>query len=491
MKNSFIKTAALLCAVVFAFSASAAYTPAGTVTFANLNTIADAVAGIAGKGPDPLLQTMLPKAIRGQVAARLFGAMRPGMPGVAVCYVDAQAVAKLTASSQRNQRSDEAFDRTKFWSILYPASIKRAVFLQKHPESTVDKMGVIRIPPGPHSRRTFFAWYSPDGNWVTLAPSVAMATHTYRQGVAALARPLGRDLAYVKLDPNGVRAIFQSDICAGAEFSVRMTQAGLELRGTARKVMINRAYLPPNALVFPNIPANAPLFGVTTDPKDIRSFDIFSFFGECYLVHVVKRRLSCFLDRALVLGNGLEHLDRFVSCLLSLEGNGCKVIRCAVSLHLGRSVFRKIDSKLLCDSVVAVRKNEAERNDAPEHEQRANCDERFLPSFACEAFDLFAEVFEFHGLYLPIRLFLIHSTICGVTCFYSDFYDPPATSILLDGSPSEADRSFTTVSLTRGISPPVQTTATPRIFGYISHSLTACSPSESDTIMKSAPPSVP
>ena len=279
MKNSFIKTAALLCAVVFAFSASAAYTPAGTVTFANLNTIADAVAGIAGKGQDPLLKTMLPKAIRGQVAARLFGAMRPGMPGVAVCYVDAQAVAKLTASSQRNQRSDEAFDRTKFWSILYPASIKRAVFLQKHPEATVDKMGVIRIPPGPHSRRTFFAWYSPDGNWVTLAPSVAMATHTYRQGVAALARPLGPDLAYVKLDSNGARAIFQSDICAGAEFAVRMTQAGLELRGTARKVMINRAYLPPTALAFPNVPANAPLFGVTTDPKDIRSFDIFSFFG--------------------------------------------------------------------------------------------------------------------------------------------------------------------------------------------------------------------
>ncbi|MGN0852037.1 MAG: hypothetical protein ACI4Q3_01525 [Kiritimatiellia bacterium] len=279
MKNAFFKTAALLCAAVFAFSAPAAYTPAGTVTFANLDTIADAVAGIAGKGPDPLLKSVLPKTIRGQVAARLFGAMRPGMPGVAVCYVDAAAVARLTASSQHNRRSDEAFDRTKFWAILYPASIKRAAFLQRHPEAKADRAGIIRIPPGPHSRRTFYAWYSPDGNWVTLAPSAAMATHTYKQGVAALARPLGRDLAYVRLDSRGVRAIFQSDICAGAEFSVRMTPAGLELRGTARKVMIDRAYLPPGALAFSQVPANAPLFGATTDPKDIRSFDIFSLFG--------------------------------------------------------------------------------------------------------------------------------------------------------------------------------------------------------------------
>jgi len=96
--------------------------PACTVTFADLPTIANHVASL-GKGmTDPILTQLVPSAIRNQGAAKLFGPMRAGAPGVAVCYVDAAKLAQLMQrlnSRGRKPGADE-FDRAKFWSVLYP-----------------------------------------------------------------------------------------------------------------------------------------------------------------------------------------------------------------------------------------------------------------------------------------------------------------------------------------------------------------------------------
>ena len=106
MKNVVIAAAVLFCTAAVALAgplkkkaaapaaprppaASAGYRPAGTVAFANLETIARTVAAIPGpKATDPILTRVVPGAIRGQGVARLFGPMRPGAHGVAVCYVD-------------------------------------------------------------------------------------------------------------------------------------------------------------------------------------------------------------------------------------------------------------------------------------------------------------------------------------------------------------------------------------------------------------------
>lgn len=277
MASPFRLAAAFICAAVFVLAAPAAFSPAGTVVFANLDEVAKSVAGLAGDGVDPVLKTAVPRAIRGQAAARLFGPMRRGMPGVAVCYVDAQAVAKLMAAPKRNEA---AFERTKLWSVLYPASVGRADFLKRNPEAkVVDKSGVIHVPPGRHSRRAFYVWYSPDGNWAALAPAKSMAAHTYKAALPALGQPLAGNLAIVKLDAPGARAIFQSDVCAGGTIFVRLAASGLELRGTVRNREAICPTLPAGAFSFAGVPGSAPLFGVTSLQDDIRSADIFALAG--------------------------------------------------------------------------------------------------------------------------------------------------------------------------------------------------------------------
>ena len=106
----------LLAAAVWAVLPGwAAFSPAGTITFADLNVIASHVATLGQGTRDPLLSTVIPRAIREQGVARLFGPMRAGSPGVAVCYVDAQVVARMTAS---RKATDQDWARAKRWSIL-------------------------------------------------------------------------------------------------------------------------------------------------------------------------------------------------------------------------------------------------------------------------------------------------------------------------------------------------------------------------------------
>lgn len=248
---------------------SSGYRPAGTVAFANLDLIARTVAGIAGQGSgDPVLTKVVPGAIRGQVAAKLFGPMRPHTHGVAVCYVD-PAVAARVAAAKKPSNAD--LDRAKRWSVVYPATVSKAAFMQQHPEAVPDVNGTVKLPPGRHSRRTFWAWFSKDGKWAVLAPSASMAAHAFGASAAARGRPLGADLAYVRMDVQGARAVFGSDLFADGELSVRMTPGGLELRASASKIAMHRPPLPRGALSLAGVPPNAPLFGVTTTPSDVKT----------------------------------------------------------------------------------------------------------------------------------------------------------------------------------------------------------------------------
>ena len=167
-------------AALAAMQARAAYSPAGTVLFTDLRVIAAHVESLDRSKSDLLLSDALPKKIRGQGAALLFGPMRRGTPGVAVCYVDSQLIAKLSAA---RKPSDAELDRAKRWAVLYPATIDRATFLRRHPNALKEKNGTLRIPPGPHSRRTLWAYWSPDGQWASLAASANMATHVDRKSV--------------------------------------------------------------------------------------------------------------------------------------------------------------------------------------------------------------------------------------------------------------------------------------------------------------------
>ncbi len=266
---------------------SAGYRPVGTVSFANLEVIARTVAGIAGsKSSDPVLTKVVPNAIRGQVAAKLFGPMRPKAHGVAVCYVDPVVAARVAAAKKPSTKD---LDRAKRWCVVYPATISRAAFLQKNPDATPDAKGTFRLPPGRHSRRTFWAWFSPDGQWAVLAPSSSMAAHAFGASAAARARPLGADLAYVRMDASGARAVFGSSLFADGELSVRMTPAGLELRASARKIAMKRPPLPPGSLALAGVPQNAPLFGVTTTPSDVHTAeDIFAMAGPEFGMFVRK-----------------------------------------------------------------------------------------------------------------------------------------------------------------------------------------------------------
>ena len=297
MKKFFIAAAVLLCAAAFAFptprkaagrQAAApraaaprgglTYRPAGTVAFANLETIARTVAGIAGPGAKDLILTYtVPNAIRRQGAAILFEPMPAGSHGVAVCYVEPTIAARVAASKRP---SDSDLDLVKRWTVVYPTTMTRAAFLQRHPTATPDALGTLRVPPGPHSRRTLWAWFAPDGKWAVLGPTPAMAANAYSFSARARQRPLGRELAYVQMDASGARALFGSDVCAGGMIAVRMGVNGLELRGSGRMGTRVRRPLPPAAHSFAGIPANAPLFGVTSTPEDVRvAEDVFAMAG--------------------------------------------------------------------------------------------------------------------------------------------------------------------------------------------------------------------
>ena len=252
--------------------------PACTVTFADLPTIANQVAAL-GKGmTDPILTQLVPSAIRNQGAAKLFGPMRPGSSGVAVCYVDAAKLAQLMQrlNSRGRKPSADEFDRAKFWSVLYPLTTTKAAFLAKHPDAVPQKNGALRIPAGRHSRRTLYAYFTPDGKWAALGPTAVIAAHTPTAAAGALRRPLGGDLAFIQMGPSGARALFQSNTCAGGTIVVRMTARGLELSGSVRLNEPHRPALPPAAMSFPGVPTSAPLFGVTSTPGDLGSADIFA-----------------------------------------------------------------------------------------------------------------------------------------------------------------------------------------------------------------------
>lgn len=254
------------------------YRPAGTVAFADLGTVASTVASIGGKS-DPILALAVPSAIRGQAVVKLFGAMRKGEHGVAVCYVDPVIAARVAAAKKP---SDADLDRVKRWSVVYPCVIGRDQFVAKHPQGKFEADGTFRLPPGPHSSRTFWVWFSPDSRWAVLAPSPSMARNAHVAAAGELVRPLGPDLARVRMDANGARAIFGSAICAGGTMHVRMTAAGLELSGSGRTSVV-RPPLPPGSLEFSGVPASAPLFGVTTTPDDVRNCeDIFAMAGPAF-----------------------------------------------------------------------------------------------------------------------------------------------------------------------------------------------------------------
>ena len=275
MKKQFV----VIClAALGAWCARAEIRPACTVTFADLPTIASQVASLGKGTTDPVLTQLVPSAIRNQGAAKLFGPMSPGAAGVAVCYVDAAKLARLMQQLNGRGRkpSAEEFDRAKWWSLLYPVKITKAAFLARHPDAVPQKNGALRIPPGRHSRRTLYAFFTPDGKWAALGPSATIAAHTPAAAAGALRRPLGGDLAFIQMGPSGARALFQSDAFSGGTIVVRMTVKGLELSGSVRLNDARRPALPPVALSFPGIPTSAPLFGATSMPGDLGSADIFA-----------------------------------------------------------------------------------------------------------------------------------------------------------------------------------------------------------------------
>ncbi len=262
-----------------------AYRPAGTVAFANLERIAQTVAGIAGKGSRDLVLTYtVPRAIRNQGAAILFGPMRSNAHGVAVCYVEPTISARVAASKHP---SDSDLDRMKRWTIVYPTTMTRAAFLQRNPQAVPDVLNTVRVPPGRTIKRTLWAWFAPDGQWAVLGPTPAMAANAYSFSASARARPLGQDLAYIRMDATGARAVFGTDVCAGGMIAVRMGPKGLELRGSGRLGKVFRKPLVPGALNFPGIPVTAPLFGTTTTPSDVHvAEDIFGMAGPEFGAYV-------------------------------------------------------------------------------------------------------------------------------------------------------------------------------------------------------------
>jgi len=259
-------------------SAAVGYRPVGVIAFANPELIARAIAGIPGpNSKDPVLTQKIPNAIRGQYAVRVFGAMRPGGHGVAVCYVDPAVAARVAA---KGRVSDAEFERVKRWCVVYPTAITKTAFLQRHPTAVPEPNGALRVPPGPHSQRTLWAWFAPDGQWAVLAPSASMAVHAYTASAALRARKLGPDLCYAQMGAAGARAIFGTDLFADGELSARETPLGLEIRVSANKIAMKRPPMPPGARTLAGVPANALLYGMTTTPSDVHMAEnLFSMVG--------------------------------------------------------------------------------------------------------------------------------------------------------------------------------------------------------------------
>ena len=283
--------------LAFAAWADGVFAPAVTVTFTDTRTIAAHVQALGKGTPDLLLNRSIPAALVGSPAARLFGPMRPGANGVAVCYVDSQVIARIlaTPANAAGRKKREAdLQRAKHWTLFYPATVPQAAFLKSHP-TVRGVQGCLAIPPpqgqpGP----TLYALYSPDGKWVALSVSPVLTRNVASVAAPALKRPLGNDLAFIQMGPAGSRALFQTDACAGGAISVRMGPAGLELDGTVRmKAGPYGGVLPAAAFAFPRIPATAPLFGATTSGQDIRSAEEFAIAGP---------EVSNFVRRSLVQG---------------------------------------------------------------------------------------------------------------------------------------------------------------------------------------------
>ena len=294
-----------------------AYRPAGTVAFANLETIAQTVKNIAGPGSkDLILTTTLPNAIRRPGAAMLFGAMRPGSHGVAVCYVEPTISARL-ANTKRP--SDADLDRVKRWTVVYPTTMTRAAFQKNNPTAVPDAMNTFRVPPGRHSQRTLWAWFAPDGQWAVLGPSPAMAANAYNYSYKARQRAIGSDLAYIQMDSAGARAVFGSGILSGGMVAVRMGRNGLELRGSGRLGAELRKPFPPGAMSFAGIPPETPLFGVTTTLADVQmAVDLFALGGPEFTAYIQqslrfvhgKGASGYFIDGTAAKGTGLSPAQR-------------------------------------------------------------------------------------------------------------------------------------------------------------------------------------
>ena len=275
--------------------ADGAFGPAVTVTFTDTRTIAAHVQAIGKGTSDMLLSRSIPAAIANSTVAQLFGPMRPGANGVAVCYVDSQVVARILATpadAAGRKKREADLDRAKHWTVYYPATIGQAAFLKTHPSAKLAQ-GCIAIPPAQGQRGpTVYACYSPDGQWVSVSVSPILAKHTSVAAAPALKRPLGNNLAIIQMSAAGSRALFQTDACAGGTIAIRMGAGGLELDGTVRmKAGAPTGTLPPPAFAFANVPATAPLFGVTTSGQDIRSAEVFAIAGP---------EVSSFVGRSLV-----------------------------------------------------------------------------------------------------------------------------------------------------------------------------------------------
>ena len=96
--NMRLWTVALMTGLACGAWADGAFAPAVTVTFTDTRTIAAHVQALGKGTSDLLLNRSIPAAIVGSPAARLFGPMRPGANGVAVCYVDSQVIARILAT---------------------------------------------------------------------------------------------------------------------------------------------------------------------------------------------------------------------------------------------------------------------------------------------------------------------------------------------------------------------------------------------------------
>lgn len=282
---------ALMACGVYSVWADGAFRPAATVAFTDTRIIAGHVQLLSKGAPDPLLSQAIPNAILGSPVARMLGPMRPGATGVAVCYVDSAVVARLlevpTTAAQRRRREID-LERVKHWTVYYPATRSQAELIKIRP-GTKMVQGCLAVPPAQGMRGPIvYVLYSPDGQYASVSVSPVLTRDTARAAAAALRRPLGKNLAFITMDAMGARALLQSGVCGGGTIAIRMGGAGLEFDGVVRMPPLTHGLLPPGAMAFANVPANAPLFGAATYGQDIRGAEIFSIAGPEFGAFVKK-----------------------------------------------------------------------------------------------------------------------------------------------------------------------------------------------------------